>query len=276
MLPVNPLTSGATMTTKLENMTGECEAILMASRNYNVENNIWPTDVITTNYLLTQTAAMKSVYDELSVLSAQQRSQFLDQLVGTLSFWSPEDAIEMRAARNRLIDVNKKISALAKDLADLLEERSTLENQHPFSSNTHYHIANVIKEASRDNYHFQSFLAKPLEALTGQFDLKYWPYLPSVINEIANDAATAGIYATDPRTEAATSSNRSSKADFVRAILSMIEELKSTPSLYFPRSFSLSDSAMADIVNVCLKLGAEELVDGAYVKNLRHRGKRAV
>lgn len=264
------------MTTKLENMTGECEAILMASRNYNVENNIWPTDVITTNYLLTQTAAMKSVYDELSVLSAQQRSQFLDQLVGTLSFWSPEDAIEMRAARNRLIDVNKKISALAKDLADLLEERSTLENQHPFSSNTHYHIANVIKEASRDNYHFQSFLAKPLEALTGQFDLKYWPYLPSVINEIANDAATAGIYATDPRTEAATSSNRSSKADFVRAILSMIEELKSTPSLYFPRSFSLSDSAMADIVNVCLKLGAEELVDGAYVKNLRHRGKRAV
>lgn len=79
----------------------------------------------------------------------------------------------MRAARNRLIEVNKKISALAKDLADLLEERSTLENQHPFTSNTHYHIANVIKEASRDNYHFQYFLAKPLKSLVGQFDLKY-------------------------------------------------------------------------------------------------------
>lgn len=263
------------MTTTLENMTEECVAILIASRNYNVENNIWPTDVITTNYLLTQSASMKSAYDELSVLSAQQRSQFLDQLVGTLSFWSPENAIGMRAARNQLVDLNRKISALAEDLADLLEERSTLENQQPFSSNTHYHIADIIKEASRDNYHFQYFLAKPLEALTGQFYLKYWPHLPSVIKEIANDAATTEIYATDSRTEAATSSNRSSKADFVRTVLSMIEELKSTPCLYFPRSFSLSDSAMADIVNVCLKLDAEELVDSAYVKNLRHRERRS-
>lgn len=261
------------MTTTFENMIDECEAILVENKNYNIEKSIWPTDVITINYLLTQSAAMKNAYEELSVLSVQQRAQFLDQLVGTLSFWSPENAIDMRAARNRLIDVNKKISALAKDLANLLEERSTLENTNPFSSNTHYHIANVIKEASRDNYHFQHFLAKPLEALAGQFDLKYWPYLPIVINEIAEDAAAAEIYATDPRTEAATSSNRSSKADFVRAFLSMIEELKSTPGLYFPRSFSLSDSAMADIdiVNVCLKLVADDLVDSAYVKNLRHR-----
>lgn len=261
------------MTTTLENMTEKCEAILIASRNYNTEKSIWPTDVITINYLLTQSAAMRNVYNELSVLSAQQRAQFLDQLVGTLSFWSPENAIEMREARNRLIDVNKKISILAKDLADLLEERSALENQHPFTSNTHYHIANVIKEASRDNYHFRSFLAEPFQALAGQFDLKYWPYLPAVVNEIANDADAAEIYATDPRTEAATSSNRSSKADFVRAILSMIEELKGTPSLYFLGSFGLSDSAMADLVNVCLKLSAEELIDSAYIKNLRHREK---
>lgn len=97
------------MTTALKNMTKECEAILIADRNSNIEKSIWPTDVITINYLLTQSAEMKSVYDELSVLSAQQRAQFLDQLVGTLSFWSPENAIEMREARNRLIDVNKKM-----------------------------------------------------------------------------------------------------------------------------------------------------------------------
>lgn len=256
-----------------ENMTEECEAILIASRNYNIEKSIWPTDVITINYLLTQSAAMKNAYDELSGLSAQQRAQFLDQLVGTLSFWSPENALEMRAARNRLIDVNRKISTLAKDLADLLEERSILENQHPFTSNTHYHVADVIKKASSSNYHFQHFLAEPLDALAGQFDLKYWPYLPSVIKEIGDDADAAEIHATDPRTEAVTSSTRSSKADFVRAMLSMINELKDTPSLYFPESFGLSDSAMADIVNVCLKLSAEDLVDSTYVKNLRHRGK---
>jgi hypothetical protein len=56
------------MTTTLENMTEECEAILIASRNYNIEKSIWPTDVININYLLTQSTAMKSVYDELSVL----------------------------------------------------------------------------------------------------------------------------------------------------------------------------------------------------------------
>ncbi len=263
------------MTINSKNMTDECEDILIENRNYNIEHNIWPTDVITINYLLTQSAAMKNAYDELSVLSTQQRAQFLDQLVGTLSFWSPEKAIEMRAIRNRLIDVNRKISELAKELAGLLEERSDIENQYSFTSNTHYHIANVIKEASRDNYHFRSFLAEPLDALTGRFDLKYWPYLPAVINEIGDDAASAEVHATDPRTEAATSSNRSSKADFVRAIYSMTEELKSTPGLYFPRRFSLSDSAMADIVNVCLKLDAEDLVDCAYVKNLRHREKAA-
>ncbi len=261
------------MTTIRKNMTEECEAILIASRNYNIENNIWPTDVITINYLLTQSAAMKNVYDELSVLSAQQRAQLLDQLVGTLSFWSPENAIEMRAARNRLIDVNKRIGVLAKDLVDLLEERSALENHHPFTSNTHYQIVNVIKEASLENYRFRNYLAEPLQALAGQFDLKYWPYLPAVIKEIGNDADAAEIYATDPRTEAATSSNRSSKADFVRAVMSMIDELKDQPGLDFSQDFRVSDSAMADIVNTCLKLSTEELVDSSYVKNLRHREK---
>jgi hypothetical protein len=182
----------------------------------------------------------------------------------------------MRAVRNCLIAVNKKISTLVEDLADLLEERSALENQHPFTSNTHYHIVNVIKEASRNNYHFRSFLAEPLQALAGQFGLKYWPYLPAVIKEIGHDADAVEIHATDPRTGAATSSNRSSKADFVRAMLSMIEELKGTPSLSFPANFGLSDSATADLVNVCLKLSAEELVDSAYVKNLRHREKQFV
>lgn len=75
LIYVNPeLTSGATMTTILENMTEECEAILIASRNYNIEKSIWPTNVITINYLLTQSAAMRNIYDELSVLSAQQRA----------------------------------------------------------------------------------------------------------------------------------------------------------------------------------------------------------
>lgn len=97
-----------------------------------------------------------------------------------------------------------------------------------------------------------------------------------MIKEISDDADAAEIYASDPRTEAATSLTRSSKADFVRAMLSMMDELKDMPSLYFPSGFNLSDSAMADLVNVCLKLSAEELIYNAYVKNLRHREKQFV
>lgn len=93
---------------------------------------------------------------------------------------------------------------------------------------------------------------------------------------ISDDADAAEIYASDPRTEAATSLTRSSKADFVRAMLSMMDELKDMPSLYSPSGFNLSDSAMADLVNVCLKLSAEELIYNAYVKNLRHREKQFV
>jgi len=56
----------------------------------------------------------------------------------------------------------------------------------------------------------------------------------------------------------------------------MIDELKDTPGLDFSQDFRVSDSAMTDIVNTCLKLSAEELVDGAFVKNLRHREKRSL
>ncbi len=54
----------------------------------------------------------------------------------------------------------------------------------------------------------------------------------------------------------------------------MIDELKRSTILHFPIGFGLSDSAMADTVNVCLKLNPDDLIDATYVKNLRHREKR--
>lgn len=116
---------------------------------------------------------MKSAYEELSSFSAHQEQNFLINYSVISHLGLPKIQLRQRVVRHQLIDVNNKSSALARDLANFLEERSTLENKPPVTSNIRYHIANVIKEESRNNYHVQIFLGNPLRALVGQFDLKY-------------------------------------------------------------------------------------------------------
>lgn len=263
------------MTTKLKNMTEECEAILIDDRNYKINHSIWPADIANISYLLTQGLSMEKAYNELSVLTHQQRAQILDILVGTMSSHSPQDAIEMRSSRKKLVDVNKEICKLAIELANLIEERETLNDTLPFSSNTHYSVTKVIKNASNKNQLFQFHLAKPFGQLTSQFDLKYWPSLSSFVKEIADDASVAEIEAKDPATEAATSSNRSSKADFAKALLANLDQLKTLSNWYSAQNFKFSDSALADIVNVSLKLNPDRVADSVYIKNLRAREKRS-
>jgi len=248
-----------------------CESALTEIRQYLIENQIAPTDVSTITLLLNHSSTLSGIYDELAVLSDRQLAELLQQLVSTRSYWSPKDAVAMRDSRAQLSQLNESIVDTANTLAGLLDEREQLQNTQPFTTQTHYHIAQVIQAASQDNYHFKFYVANGLDALAAQFDLKYWPSLGSVLREIADNAATAEIEATDIRTGAAIQSSRASKADFVRSILIMIEDIIATPDLGFPQGFKLTDAAIADFVNVSLQLAVEEIVDSTYIKNVRHR-----
>lgn len=178
---------------------------------------------------------------------------------------------EARAARNNLANVNRQIARKAAELAALLEQRSELHDTSGFSSDTHYHVCDVIEAACQHNYLFQSYVQERLDALRGQFDLKYWPSLSDCLQELASDAEKAVMEATDPLTAAATAAARPSRADFCKALFAAIEENSAKSYGQLPRGFKLTDRTLASLANCALDLGPEDLVDDAYMKRLRQR-----
>ena len=122
-----------------------------------------------------------------------------------------------------------------------------------------------------NNCLFQSYVQEKLDALRGQFDLKYWPSLGDFMRELASDAEKAEMAATDPLTAAATAATRPSKADFFKALFASIEENSTENYGQLPRAFKLTDRTLASLANCALDLGPDELVDEAYVKRLRQR-----
>ncbi|HCI2720118.1 hypothetical protein OVV30_00960 [Pseudomonas aeruginosa] len=250
------------------------EKLLLEGRQYNIEHHILPSENAVTDRLLARGVELKDAYDELheKLHSHPPALQvFLGLVLSTAAFWNPQKMQEARAARSDLSNVNRQIARKADELAALLEQRSDLHDTSGFSSETHYHVGDVIEAASRDNYLFQSYVQEKLDALRGQFDLKYWPSLSDFMRELASDAEKAEMAATDPLTAAATAATRPSKADFFKALFASIEENSAENHGQLPRGFKLTDRTLASLANCALDLSPHELLDEAYVKRLRQR-----
>ncbi len=129
----------------------------------------------------------------------------------------------------------------------------------------------MIEAAAKSNYLFTSYVQERLDALHGQFDLKYWPSLSDFLQELASDAEDAVIEATDPLTAAATMASRPSRADFIKALLAAIDENRGRNHGQLPNDFKVTDNTLATLASCVLDLGADDLVDGPYVKRLRQR-----
>ncbi len=247
-----------------------CENILIEGKRYNIEHDILPSENAVTDRLLARRLELKDVYEELhSKLRTHPPALqiFLELVLSTAAFWNPKKIMEARVARNDLSKVNQRIAKIAAELATLLEQRSDLHNTSGFSSDTHYHVCGVIEAASQDNYLFKSYVQERLDALCGQFDLKYWPSLSDFIQELASDAGNAAMEATDPMTKAATTATRPSRADFFKALHASIAENYDR----LPRGFKLTDKTLASLANCALDLEPDDLVDDAYMKRFRQR-----
>jgi hypothetical protein len=251
-----------------------CENLLIDGKRYNIEHHILPSENAVADRLLLRGLELKDAYEELHEKLHKQSPAlkvFLDVLLSTAAFWSPEKIIKARSARDELADVNQQIAGKAAELVDLLERRSDLHNTSGFSSSTHYHVCDVIEAASEDNYLFKSYIKERLDALTGQFDLKYWPSLSQFLQVVASDAQHADTEATDPLTAAATAATRPSRADFFKALLAAIEENSADNYGLLPKGFKLTDNTLASLANCALDFGPDDLADSAYVKRLRQR-----
>lgn len=251
-----------------------CETILIEAKRYNIEHAIWPSENAVADRLLARGLELKDAYGELhEKLNPHPPALkvFLDLLLGVAAVWSPEEIAQSRLERKELDGVNRQIAKKAEELAQLLERRTELNNTSGFSCETHYHVCEVIEAASERNHRFNSWVKEHLNALRGQFDLKYWPSLAQFVRVLAADAESASMEPTDPLTAAATAATRSSRADFFKALFAAIEENGARNYGQLPRRFKLTDATLASLANCALDLGPDELVDASYVKRLRQR-----
>lgn len=79
----------------------------------------------------------------------------------------------------------------------------------------------------------------------------------------------------DPATAAATESRKSGLSDYVKAVLIRMEENIVSSHGFISDNFTISDGALASLVNCALELDADELVDVGFIKRFRS-GQREV
>lgn len=176
-----------------------CEQLLKADRADKTEKSILPSEVRVIDRLLERGLELEEAYAEIHgklVQHPQALKVFFDLVQSTAAFWSPESNQEARRGRARLVEVNQEIERVAAHLAELLDERTELKNRSGFSCETLYHPVDAIHAAAARNYSYEQWVKARLEALTGQFDLKYWPPLSAVAQAIADDAARAAPFRT--------------------------------------------------------------------------------
>ncbi|HCW4110691.1 TPA: hypothetical protein OXL58_000064 [Acinetobacter baumannii] len=254
-----------------------CEDILLDKKTSNKQAHILPSENIIIDRLLERKVELQHVYIELfSRLGKypQALRSFLEIIVSITSMHNPEELVKSRLAYKKLNEVNQQIAVKAHELANFLESRSELINTSEFMTPTHYHIGNVIHEASQNNPYFRSHLQAELKLLQGRFDFKYWPQLHELIRVIAEDARVALPIAIDSVTEAATRGERASLIDYFRALFEAIECNRQKEYGFLPNDFKLTDSSVATLANCALALEPEEMIDGPYVKNFRSRERK--
>ncbi|MBY0239666.1 MAG: hypothetical protein K2X55_10165 [Burkholderiaceae bacterium] len=251
-----------------------CEDILNEEKRYNIERGILASENAVADRLLARHIELTDAYDELHsklIPYPGALHVFIGLILSTAAFWNPEKIRQARAARNELEKVNGQIARTAAELAAMLRQRSDLHDTSGFSSDTHYHVCDVIGAAARDNHLFTVRVQERLDALSTQFDLKYWPTLGDFVQELASDADASELRASDPLTAAATNGTRHSLTDFFKALLAAIETNTVRNCGHLPNNFKVTDGALASIVNCALDLDANDIVDSQYVKQLRQR-----
>lgn len=251
-----------------------CEALLKSDRHDKIEKSILPSEVEVINRLLERGLELEDAYVELHRKLGNHPpalKMFFDILQSAAAFWSPDANEESRKGKTRLIAVNREIVDAAAALAVLLNERTELKNHSGFSCDTLYHPVEAIHAAAERNYNYERWVKEKLAAISGQFDLKYWPSLSELVQAIADDAAQATPLPHDPLTEAGTEGIRAGLADSFRAFFVGLEKSSTRNYGFLPSAFELTDRSVAILMSCALGLGPDKVVDSTYVKRLRQR-----
>lgn len=254
-----------------------CETFLRSEIKDCEEKGILRSEVVVARRLLSRSLELTDAYSEIDHQLRHRPHAVetcLKAILYTTAQWNPQKLAAARDDRKRLDTVNRLIAEKAAELSELLEKRSSLNNSSRFHSETHFDICEVIVAASRDNYLFQSHVQDALMALSGRFDMKYWPSLADVVGALSADADQATSEASDPMTMVGTGARRASTADYFKALFRAFKDNTVGLNGFIPASFSLSDAAYAAIASCALDLVDDEILDADYVKRLRQRERK--
>lgn len=256
------------------NATQFCEDILSAGIQYNLDHRILPSENAVAERLLARRLELEDAYAELfdKVEGSHPAVQvFLGLLLGAAAFRNPKATAKAREARTELTVVNEEIAQTARQLQTLLERRDEIHNTTDFSADTHYHVCDVIADAARHVPLFDSWIRARLQALTGRFDLKYWPSIADFVGELADDAEQAQPQAHFRAAAAATHGRRASPTDFFGYLFEELKNMTTQYGGFIPKGFDLSDRTLASLASCALDCDADAPFDAAYVKRLRQR-----
>lgn len=92
-----------------------------------------------------------------------------------------------------------------------------------------------------------------------------------VVEAVDLGAENALIVVSDSATVADTESGKAGRADYVKALIVRIEESTISSHGFLSSNFTVSDGALASLVNCGLDLGVDELADARSIKRFRER-----
>ncbi|WP_122550239.1 hypothetical protein [Pseudomonas viridiflava] len=253
---------------------GICESVLREDYQYNAERGILRSTNRLIESLLGRTHELADAYIELGDgLAAEPRAlkSFFEMYTAVIQSWNPKKIKQAREDREELTELNMQIAKASEILSNLLSRRTEVKERSGFTCDTYYHIMDVVEGASEGNGLFGSHLKEKLGGLTYQYDLKYWPAINNVVEQIGIDAAKAVTVARDSSARAATEARRPGLADFLKAFEAGLERNGVGNNGFIPDEFSLADSSVASLVNCGLELEADRLIDATFVKRYRQR-----
>lgn len=251
-----------------------CEAALQEHR----EANAYTSHAVIIDRLFERRLELTEAYAEIyEKVEGHPLALFLffDGLLLVTEEWNPEKVAKSREGRNQIKQVNQEIAKVAEKLAQLLDERDELNTHSGFYSDTITSPTELIDKAARYDSHDYRRLKDAMDSISWKLDSKYWPSLNTCVRVISDDAADPQIYASNRTTEAATTGSRKGDADYFKALEHRwIDEGRSrgTP---LPANLELSNGAMASLATCALDRHADRPFTSDFVKNLRHRERKA-
>lgn len=147
--------------------------------------------------------------------------------------------------------------------ADMPERRAALCGNDHFQYDRIRKLIEFIDDAGEENGH----CLKPELQRLNSFDLKYLPDIAGIIRSPGMEETEVTF--ADEATGEIINTHRPSLTDFFRELFDNI----GMHYYALPRTFKLSDAALATICNITRELSPDELVDTARVKRTRHQLK---